>query len=121
MNQEVLNTPILIGDSAEPTSRVASFGPAAFAIGGALLLATARMSFGGERFISVHLDCPPEICRQRDRTGAWTKADRGEIAQFPGVSADYEQPTGVDLKIPTHTETVAASVDRIIALLNSRQ
>ena len=52
MNQEVLNTPIVIGDSAGQTSRVASFGPAAFAIGGALLLAAARLNFGGERFIS---------------------------------------------------------------------
>src|SRR6185369_6598159 len=51
-NQEVLNSPIVIGDATEPTGRVASFGPAAFAIGGALLLAAARISFGGERFIS---------------------------------------------------------------------
>src|SRR4026207_1130100 len=52
MNQEVLNPPLVIGDSVSSASRVASFGPAALAIGGALLLAAARIRFGGGRFVS---------------------------------------------------------------------
>jgi len=52
MNQEVLNTPLVIGDTTSSLSRVASFWPAALAIGGAVLLAGARMSFGGDRFVS---------------------------------------------------------------------
>ena len=52
MNQEILNTPLVITEPTASTSRVASFWPAAFAIGGAILLAAARLSFGGERFIS---------------------------------------------------------------------
>jgi cytochrome c-type biogenesis protein CcsB len=52
MNQEVMNTPLVIAEADGATSRIASFWPATFAIGGAMLLAAARLSFGGERFVS---------------------------------------------------------------------
>jgi ABC-type transport system involved in cytochrome c biogenesis permease subunit len=54
MNQEVLEQPLVIPDEKTSTSveTFSSFLPAAIAIGGSILLVLARMSFGGERFIS---------------------------------------------------------------------
>jgi ABC-type transport system involved in cytochrome c biogenesis permease subunit len=54
MNQEVLEQPLVIADESRDSivSRFGSFLPAVFAIGGSLLFAAARLSFGGERFIS---------------------------------------------------------------------
>jgi ABC-type transport system involved in cytochrome c biogenesis permease subunit len=54
MNQEVLNQPIVVADDTTQTGIEAfsSYLPAAFAIVGSLLLVGARISFGGERFIS---------------------------------------------------------------------
>ena len=40
---------------------------------------------------------PVEACRQRDAEGLYAKAERGEIVNFPGVSAPYEAPAGPDL------------------------
>lgn len=44
---------------------------------------------GRERFLVVHLDASVEVCRARDQEGLYAKADSGEIANFPGVSAPY--------------------------------
>jgi bifunctional enzyme CysN/CysC len=79
----------------------------------------AKEAVGGDRFISVFLKCPIEICRQRDRTGAWRMAEAGKIAQFPGVSAAYEEPTDATLVLETDKLSVDESVERIIALLQS--
>lgn len=54
MNQEILEQPLVIADESGDTlvNRFGSFLPAVFAIGGSLLFAAVRLSFGGERFIS---------------------------------------------------------------------
>ena len=75
----------------------------------------ARQVVGGDRFLSVYLSAPVEVCRQRDRTGAYQLADEGKIAQFPGVSAVFEEPRHVDLELATDRVPVAESVDRILA------
>ena len=47
----------------------------------------AAAAIGAERFMVVHLNCPVEVCRQRDTDGHYKLADSGEIANFPGISA----------------------------------
>ncbi|MFM7074183.1 MAG: sulfate adenylyltransferase subunit CysN [Planctomycetota bacterium] len=75
---------------------------------------------GRERFLVVHLDCPVDICRQRDSDGHYKLADSGEIALFPGVSAPYEQPAAPDLRLETATLGVDECVERIVELLEQR-
>ncbi|PYS98280.1 MAG: hypothetical protein DMF63_16640 [Acidobacteria bacterium] len=52
MNQEILNTPLVIAEPTGAIDRYVSFLPAAIAVGGAILLAAARLNFGGDRFVS---------------------------------------------------------------------
>ncbi len=47
----------------------------------------ARELIGPERFVEVFVDTPLDVCRRRDSDGLYLAADRGEIPQFPGVSA----------------------------------
>lgn len=75
---------------------------------------------GRERFLVVHLSAPVEVCRQRDTDGHYKLADTGDIAQFPGVTAEYEEPTSPDLLLPTDKLSVEQCVDRILELLSSR-
>jgi bifunctional enzyme CysN/CysC len=75
---------------------------------------------GRERFLVVHLAAPVEVCRERDGSGVYAKADAGEIAGFPGVSAPYEPPTEPDLVLPTHEWPLARSVDAVLALFAAR-
>ena len=80
----------------------------------------AAERIGRERFLVVHLSAPVEVCRGRDTDGHYAQADAGVIANFPGVSAEYEQPTNPDLVLPTHEWPVAKCVDAVLALLGSR-
>ncbi|TWT33175.1 sulfate adenylyltransferase subunit CysN [Blastopirellula retiformator] len=76
---------------------------------------------GAEQFLVVHLTAPIEVCRQRDDGGLYEKADSGEIANFPGVSYEFEAPANPDLVLPTDQLEVTESVDQIIALLKDRK
>ncbi len=80
----------------------------------------AAERIGRDRFLVVHAAAPLEVCRQRDRDGNYRRADAGEIANFPGVSAPYEPPTKPDLVLPTHEWTVGRCVEAIVDLLESR-
>jgi bifunctional enzyme CysN/CysC len=75
---------------------------------------------GKDRFLVVHLAAPVEVCRQRDTDGHYPLADSGEIANFPGVSAPYEQPAAPDLLLPTHEVPVNQCVDQILKMLEER-
>jgi bifunctional enzyme CysN/CysC len=75
---------------------------------------------GPERFLTVHLAAPLEVCRQRDEKSQYAKADAGEVANFPGVSAPYEPPAAADLVLPTDELPVARCVEAIVELLEKR-
>ncbi len=81
----------------------------------------AREVIGAERFVEVFLDAPVEVCRTRDRSGAYALADGGKMTQFPGVSAAFEPPTQADLTLPTHELSVDETVDRILQMLKQRR
>jgi bifunctional enzyme CysN/CysC len=68
----------------------------------------------------VHLSAPVEVCRTRDADGHYPRADAGELANFPGVSASYEPPAKPDLVLPTHEWPVGRCVDELVALLEAR-
>jgi len=76
---------------------------------------------GRERFLVVHLDAPLDVCRARDQEGMYAKADAGEIANFPGVSAPYDVPPSPDLLLNTAELPVDECVKRIVKLLEERK
>jgi bifunctional enzyme CysN/CysC len=75
---------------------------------------------GRDRFLLVHLEAPIEVCRQRDRDGLYARADEGELANFPGVSAPYESPAHPDLALNTAELNVEQCVARVVDLLRQR-
>ncbi|MCH7726211.1 MAG: sulfate adenylyltransferase subunit CysN [Planctomycetes bacterium] len=81
----------------------------------------AREVIGHDRLLIVHLDAPIEVCRQRDQDDSYAKADSGEFADFPGVTANYEPPVSPDLKLQTDKQDVADCVDQIMRLLETRK
>ncbi len=80
----------------------------------------AAAALGEDRCLVVHLSAPVEVCRERDDTGQYARADTGEIANFPGVSSPYETPQNPDLVLPTHELSIGECVDRLVGLLESR-
>jgi len=68
-------------------------------------------------FVEVHVDCPVEVCEQRDVKGLYKKARAGEIKEFTGISAPYEAPSKPELTINTSGQTVEASALQILGYL----
>ncbi|HJW70250.1 MAG TPA: adenylyl-sulfate kinase [Candidatus Binatia bacterium] len=68
-------------------------------------------------FIEVFVDCPVEVCEQRDVKGLYKKARAGEIKEFTGISAPYEAPAKPELVIETSGQSVEKSALQILAYL----
>jgi bifunctional enzyme CysN/CysC len=75
---------------------------------------------GVDSFLVVHLTAPLEVCRKRDADGHYAKADSGEIANFPGVSAPYDAPRQPDLILHTDQSSTEQCVEKIYSLLKER-
>lgn len=50
-------------------------------------------------FIEVYVEIPVEIAEQRDPKGLYKKARAGEIKDFTGISAPYEEPEHAEIRI----------------------
>jgi adenylylsulfate kinase len=71
-------------------------------------------------FVEVFVDCPLEICEQRDPKGLYRKARSGALPEFTGVSAPYEPPDAPDLRVATGTRPLSDCVDDILSALEQR-
>jgi len=71
--------------------------------------------------IIVFIDCPVEVCEERDVKGMYAKARAGEIKGFTGVDDPYEDPTNPDIICKTNEETIKESVSKIIDHLKNRK
>lgn len=80
----------------------------------------AASEVGEDKFLTVHLSAPIDVCRERDQDGHYALADSGDIANFPGVSAPYEPPENPDLVLATHELSVSECVDQLFALLEEK-
>ncbi|KAM4059367.1 adenylyl sulfate kinase domain-containing protein [Hirsutella rhossiliensis] len=68
-------------------------------------------------FVEVFVDVPLSVAEQRDPKGLYKKARAGEIKDFTGVSAPYEEPTSPEITIRTHESSVEDCVAQITAWL----
>ncbi|MDX8389206.1 MAG: adenylyl-sulfate kinase [Mariprofundaceae bacterium] len=76
---------------------------------------------GRGTFIEIFVSASVEICAKRDVKGLYAKAMKGEISNFTGVSDPYEAPENPELTLETEHETLDESVDKVLALLESKQ
>ena len=75
---------------------------------------------GTERFLTVHVDAPIELCRERDSRGQYAAADAGKLKDFSGVTAPYEVPESPDVVLKTGEQSVDDCADAIIKMLASK-
>src|SRR5919206_4944267 len=68
-------------------------------------------------FVEVFVDCPLEVCAERDVKGFYEKAFKGEIEQFTGVSDPYEPPAAPDLILRTDQEEPHESARKVLEKL----
>jgi ornithine--oxo-acid transaminase len=68
-------------------------------------------------FVEVYVECPLEVCAERDVKGLYAKAFAGEIQNFTGVSDPYEPPENPEIVCHTAEETVEESAAKVIRYL----
>lgn len=79
-----------------------------------------RTIVGHENFLEVFVDCPLEVCEQRDIKGLYKKARAGEVKNFTGITSPYERPRNPDITISTHLQNVNESLTLLIEYIIPR-
>jgi adenylylsulfate kinase len=79
-----------------------------------------RHEASGAAYVEVHVATPVEVCSERDVKGLYAKQAAGEISGLTGVDDPYEEPVAPDLRIESHTQTVAESAAAVHQLLVER-
>jgi adenylylsulfate kinase len=72
------------------------------------------------QFVEVYVKCDLEICEERDTKGLYKKARSGEIPQFTGISAPYEEPLKPEVVVDTGKETIEESAQKVVAYLRDQ-
>jgi len=73
------------------------------------------------RFIEVYVKVPLDVAESRDPKGLYKKARAGEIKEFTGIDAPYEEPLSAELIIDTSEHSLEESTDIILNYLEEKE
>lgn len=74
----------------------------------------ARDLVGEANFVEVYVECPLEVCEQRDVKGLYAKARRGEIPNFTGITSPFEEPEKPSVKVNTAENELEVCLKQLI-------
>ena len=75
---------------------------------------------GQDDFLEVYVSTPLEECERRDVKGLYAKARKGEIKNFTGISAPFEEPAHPALTLDTSVLSLEESVNKLLELILPR-
>ncbi|HCF76357.1 MAG TPA: adenylyl-sulfate kinase [Bacteroides uniformis] len=75
---------------------------------------------GQDDFLEVYVSTPLEECERRDVKGLYAKARKGEIKNFTGISAPFEEPAYPALTLDTSVLSLEESVNKLLELILPR-
>jgi len=81
----------------------------------------ARSLLAEGEFIEVYVKVSLDMAEQRDPKGLYKKARAGEIPEFTGISAPYEEPLNPEIVIDTDKMGVDQSSDAVIRYLTENK
>ncbi|MDP3469726.1 MAG: adenylyl-sulfate kinase [Daejeonella sp.] len=76
-----------------------------------------RETIGAENLVRIFVDCPLEVCEQRDVKGLYKKARSGEIKKFTGISSPFEIPEESELVLKTAEHSIEELVGTILEFI----
>lgn len=76
--------------------------------------ARVRSLFRKDQFYEIYLECPLDVCRQRDPKGLYRKAREGLIPAFTGITDPYEPPLAPDLTVRTADLSIDESLNMLL-------
>lgn len=77
----------------------------------------AKQIIGESDFIEIFVNCPLEVCEQRDVKGLYAKARKGEIKDFTGITAPFEAPAAPDCIVKTNELSVEEATEKIFSFI----
>jgi adenylylsulfate kinase len=80
----------------------------------------ARALVADGDFLEVYCRCALGVCEERDVKGLYKRARAGEIKEFTGISAPYEEPDAPEIVIDTDQHPVEECVERLLGILRQR-
>ena len=80
----------------------------------------ARSIIGADDFLEIYVNCPLEECESRDVKGLYKKARSGEIKNFTGIDAPFEEPENPALTLNTGRESIEESAKKIMEFLKDK-
>lgn len=76
---------------------------------------------GRERYLTIYVDAPLELCQARDPRGHYLQAQNGNLPALPGAGATYEVPQQPDLVLNTAQSSIEECIEQVIELLRQRK
>ena len=80
-----------------------------------------RSLLNDRQFLEIYVECPPDVCAQRDTKGIYAKARAGLIKNFTGISAPFEVPESPELIIPSHRLTKTVAAEHVLNLIKQHK
>ena len=77
----------------------------------------AREILGEGRFIEIFVKASIDTCEARDPKGLYKKAKSGEIKEFTGISAPYEEPLNPEIVLDADSQTIEEEVEAVMNYL----
>jgi adenylylsulfate kinase len=74
----------------------------------------AKSIIGPEDFFELYVNCPFEVCEQRDVKGLYRKARNGEIKNFTGLDSPFEAPQNPSLEVRTDLKPLDVCKEEIL-------
>jgi adenylylsulfate kinase len=81
----------------------------------------ARELLGDGRFVEIFVKASIETCEKRDPKGLYQKAKKGEIKEFTGISAPYEEPLKPEIILDADTMTIEEEVEMVFRFLKEKE
>jgi adenylylsulfate kinase len=78
---------------------------------------SVRAMLDAEEFIEIHVATGLDICESRDPKGLYKKARTGEIANFTGISSEYQAPLNPEIVLHTNEQSIDDSVEQLLCYL----
>jgi bifunctional enzyme CysN/CysC len=75
---------------------------------------------GESDFVEVYISAPLAVCEERDPKLLYRRARLGEVKEFTGIDAPYEEPDEPEVVIATHQKDVEACVQQLLEYLLPR-
>ena len=82
---------------------------------------SARTLIKDGHFIEIFVKASIDTCEARDPKGLYKKARSGEIPNFTGISAPYEEPVKPEIILDSDNLSIDEEVDQVIDYLKEKK